>query len=249
MDKNLEEERLRRKFLISKARRRLKEKSVNYKGGCCSICGYDKCLKALQFHHLDPNEKDFAISHCSTTKWEVVREELDKCILVCSNCHFEIHDEEQSLEYEKIKIELNISERNMGQRKCNRCKNIFSCSSAKERICEECKKETKNFRIKDSIEYVKKIVKENTLVDASVLLNCSPTGLKKFCLRNNIEISSQFIREKINWPEDEKLSKMVFEKPLIKLAEDLGVSDNAIKKRCKNKGIELPPRGFWLKKQ
>lgn len=73
-------------------RTRIKEMAVEYKGGCCEICGYRKCLAALDFHHLEPEHKDFSISkygHCRS--WQRVKEEVDKCVLVCSNCHREIH--------------------------------------------------------------------------------------------------------------------------------------------------------------
>lgn len=62
-------------------------------GGKCVLCGYNKSKRALHFHHLDPNEKDFGISAEGTTKtWKSVQEELSKCQLVCSNCHSELHD-------------------------------------------------------------------------------------------------------------------------------------------------------------
>lgn len=73
-------------------KQRRKIKSVEYKGGKCSICGYDKCMRALSFHHLDPNEKDFGISSGNTRSWKKTKIELDKCVLVCSNCHAEIHE-------------------------------------------------------------------------------------------------------------------------------------------------------------
>jgi 5-methylcytosine-specific restriction endonuclease McrA len=76
-------------------RDKLKQKAVEYKGGCCSICGYDKCIDALEFHHINPEEKDFGIAQKGYTRsWESVKEELDKCILVCSNCHREIHSKQ-----------------------------------------------------------------------------------------------------------------------------------------------------------
>lgn len=73
-------------------RKRVKIKLVEYKGGECSKCGYKKSLKALEFHHLDPSEKDFTISGKSWS-FERLKKEVDKCILVCSNCHIEIHEE------------------------------------------------------------------------------------------------------------------------------------------------------------
>lgn len=72
-------------------RKRMKLKAIEYKGGFCVICGYSRSVRALTFHHLDPRRKDFSISG-KTFLWEKVKAELDKCVLVCSNCHAEIHD-------------------------------------------------------------------------------------------------------------------------------------------------------------
>lgn len=59
----------------------------------CSICGYFKCLKALEFHHLDPKKKLFSLSRSSSRySHKEITDELDKCVIVCSNCHKEIHD-------------------------------------------------------------------------------------------------------------------------------------------------------------
>ena len=78
----------------------LKIKCILYKGGKCERCGYDKCVRSMHFHHVDPSLKEFSISDRNpntnkkgTKKWESVRSELNKCILLCSNCHFEIHEE------------------------------------------------------------------------------------------------------------------------------------------------------------
>ncbi len=66
-----------------------KIKAISYKGGCCQICGYKKSIKALEFHHLDPNLKEKDISGKNAVKFETIKEELDKCALYCANCHRE----------------------------------------------------------------------------------------------------------------------------------------------------------------
>jgi transposase len=73
-------------------RKRTKEKAVEYKGGKCNICNYDRCISALEFHHLEPSKKDFTLSQSMNIAWNKIEEELDKCILVCANCHREIHE-------------------------------------------------------------------------------------------------------------------------------------------------------------
>jgi len=67
-----------------------KSSCVEYKGGKCQVCSYDKCFGALEFHHLDPNKKDFGISASSKTL-DALKIELDKCAILCSNCHREVH--------------------------------------------------------------------------------------------------------------------------------------------------------------
>ncbi len=77
--------------MANSGRWNLKKKCVEYKGGKCRNCGYNKCLGAFHFHHTNPKEKDFSISGSHTRKWDIIKEELDKCILLCANCHAEEH--------------------------------------------------------------------------------------------------------------------------------------------------------------
>jgi len=86
-----------RRCLIDAAverQRALKRAAVEYKGGKCQCCGFDKYLGALEFHHLDPAEKDFQVA-----MWPrkimcgVLKAELDKCVLLCANCHRMVHAE------------------------------------------------------------------------------------------------------------------------------------------------------------
>lgn len=78
---------------VTRWRHNLKIKIVAGFGGSCGICGYDKCSTALEVHHLIPDEKEFSIRQvmANPIAWERIVIELAKCILVCSNCHAEIH--------------------------------------------------------------------------------------------------------------------------------------------------------------
>ena|SRR5674476_512038 len=69
----------------------LKRKAVEYLGGGCSVCGYNKCIQALEFHHRDETTKEFCISGSHSISWVRFKAELDKCDLLCSNCHRETH--------------------------------------------------------------------------------------------------------------------------------------------------------------
>ncbi len=80
--------------------REMKQKCVEYKGGKCELCGYDKCNSALDFHHRDPSEKDFSISRVATRRFDdEIKSELDKCDMICSNCHREVHSKEKDIKY------------------------------------------------------------------------------------------------------------------------------------------------------
>ena len=79
------------RFHAAAKRKLLRERAVAYKGGRCRICGYSRCINAFDFHHPDPIIKDFTIS-AKMTAWKAIVRELNKCDLLCANCHREVHD-------------------------------------------------------------------------------------------------------------------------------------------------------------
>lgn len=68
-----------------------REDAIQYMGGSCCMCGYCKYNGSLHFHHLDPSEKDPNWKHLKSHPLKKITKELEKCILVCANCHGEIH--------------------------------------------------------------------------------------------------------------------------------------------------------------
>lgn len=72
--------------------RETKAKGIAYLGGACACCGYSRSLASLHFHHVEPEKKGFAIAKFKCRKWDTVRPELDKCLLLCANCHGELHE-------------------------------------------------------------------------------------------------------------------------------------------------------------
>ena len=76
------------KYAVDKRRLELKFKAHQYKGGKCEICGYKGLPCSFDFHHINPSEKTFSISNDPHTRsWERIKEELNKCQLLCANCH------------------------------------------------------------------------------------------------------------------------------------------------------------------
>jgi len=68
-----------------------KLRAVNFLGGQCAVCGYKKCNDAFDFHHINPSEKDARVSTLLKNGWENIEKELEKCTLLCANCHRETH--------------------------------------------------------------------------------------------------------------------------------------------------------------
>jgi len=80
------------KKAVDKRRKKIKKMAVAYMGSKFIFCHYSKCISALEFYHIDEAKKFFGLSMNGLTRsWERTKKELDKCILVCSNCHKEIH--------------------------------------------------------------------------------------------------------------------------------------------------------------
>lgn len=92
----------------TQSRRNKKIALIEYKGGKCEQCGYDKPIPSVyHFHHIDPAKKDFAIA--STTKSiQTLKAEVDKCKLLCANCHFEVHFEIEQQKYRNKLEQLDI---------------------------------------------------------------------------------------------------------------------------------------------
>lgn len=131
-------------------RLKFKEFCVNYKGGSCTRCGYDKVITALEFHHLNPNEKEIEPSKMMNKKKEFIKNELDKCILICSNCHREEHYRQDNNKKIQKSFEINslsnfsksiLTGKNTNLPSCNICDtplNEENKSKGKTSMCKPC---------------------------------------------------------------------------------------------------------------
>lgn len=77
---------------VIRRRKKMKRILVEEHGGVCAICGYSKSINSLHFHHNDPSEKEFQISTRLNRSLTKLRKEAKKCILICANCHGELHE-------------------------------------------------------------------------------------------------------------------------------------------------------------
>lgn len=93
---------------IAEHRRKLKRKGICYSGSKCLKCGYNSCDDVLAFHHLDPSQKEYGLGHGKTNSWDKFKEEADKTILLCHNCHSELHAGIWSPSVEMVKLQNDI---------------------------------------------------------------------------------------------------------------------------------------------
>lgn len=200
---------------LKNSRIKLKEKLVEYKGGKCEICGYDKCITALEFHHLNPEEKEFGIGNNDILSFEKNKKEVDKCILVCSNCHREIHYKENLLKQKKIEEKEKEVFKEILQNR-----NIYG-----------------NIKIKDSYKYLAEAgviedIKNNTPREEILKkYHINNRTFKKFLEENNIKYSKRKIVP--NKPNKEELIELLKTNNKAAISRMFGVSYNAVVKWCK----------------
>lgn len=131
---------------------------INIKGGKCEKCGYDKNISALDFHHKIPEDKDFQLDsrHISNTTYEKLLKELEKCELLCSNCHRETHNHR----FEKENINNLIKQFSSNhfsiyyetkKSKCPNCGNYFKPKKGKIFCSNKCRLDIKNYPSIDEI--------------------------------------------------------------------------------------------------
>lgn len=174
-----------KKWAASESRRKLKLKAIKYLGGKCIKCGYNKCVDALDFHHRSPIDKDFSISG-SVRKWEIIKAELDKCDLLCSNCHREEHSRLKNIRIntQKELVRKKTPERKLAiESECIICNLPFKVQPHRIKTNKTCSKKCLS-KSREKIEWpenddLKELVETISLKELSNILNVSSAAIKK----------------------------------------------------------------------
>ena len=183
-------------ILFSELKKDRKLKLIEYKGGKCSICGYDKQVpSAYDFHHLDPNEKDFGISHrlkYVNFDFELLKVEVDKCILVCKNCHAETHHNIQEQINAKRKEEVGptkIDLKDFKELTYNHCNETFTIfEDCDQKFCSnKCRGEFYRRTEKPSKEELSKLIWEKPTTQIAKDYKISDKTVEKWCKAYGIE--------------------------------------------------------------
>lgn len=172
---------------VKSYRQRQKENIIYVMGGKCACCGYNKCNSALELHHLNPAEKDFTFSQNTNRAWEHIVKELPKTIMVCANCHREIHA--GLIKNEVLKTNFNderakvISERIKESKtaKINYCIDCGKPIDTKATRCVECAAKFRQTVERPNREQLKKDIRIMPMTQVGKKYGVSDNAIRKWC--------------------------------------------------------------------
>ena len=187
----------KRSSLAVKAwRKRTKQRIIESMGGKCCICGYNKCNESLSLHHLDPSGKEISMGSIRATPraWAKIIEELRKCVLVCNNCHGEIHynnlkipDNVKNFDESFSTYEMYVKTENIGL--IDKCEVCGKDKPAYLRTCSNkcsAKLASKTKRIKWELYDLKGLIKIKSYNKIAQEIGCSVSSLKRKIKRMNL---------------------------------------------------------------
>lgn len=190
----------KRSEAVKKWRKATKSRLLKGMGGKCFVCDYNKCESALDFHHIDPSQKDFGLAavRASIKNWSLLVEEVEKCVVLCSNCHREHHEGLLNISFipkkfdEKLKNYKEIEREELYDPcpvcKTKKSKHLITCSPS----CAAKKNERVDWKNID----LEKLYKTNTVIKIAKTLGVSDVTvhkkLKKLGLKQPANLLMQF---------------------------------------------------------
>lgn len=201
---------------VTRHRQRRRQLLTQVLGGKCALCGYSRCAASLEFHHINPDNKNYQLSSGCCHELERDLEEAKKCILVCANCHREIHHSNlydnynlwdyQFYDYALAKKALAIKKNGIYRNKrynvsdmCQDPNANLENANNNTRYCSDC---------------------------GAPITKSSKTGVCAKCYHKR--------SRKIERPSREELKKMIRSMQFTEIGRIYGCTDSAIRKWCKN---------------
>jgi len=168
---------------VVRIQKRKKFEAVEKFGGKCVLCGYSKCIAALEFHHLE-NKKEAPSYVIHSWSWERAKVELEKCILVCSNCHREIHSSEHD---NQNKLEFKTKILPWIVLKCKNCSNKFESKNNEAMFCSvSCRAFRTRKTVRPSKEELQSLVLNKSILSISKLFGVSDNTIRIWVKAYNI---------------------------------------------------------------
>ena len=183
-------------------RQRRKDNLIKLCGGKCVLCGYNKCSAGLEFHHINPETKKFGLSSGNCHKIEDDIAEVKKCILICANCHREIHSGfyqgEDLFKYQVINKEFEqelLTTNKAEQRFCLDCGRPITRYS-KSGLCSSCVKKHKakiKVENKPNRQELKKLIRSLPFTKIGEMYHVSDNAIRKWCDKENLPRTKKVI--------------------------------------------------------
>ena len=179
-------------------RSRTKENLINGFGGACQLCGYKKCPSSLAFHHKVPSEKDFSFGaiRANIRSWDRIVEEIKKCVMLCHNCHCEVHSGITLLPEDLPEFDVSKTEqfqKEMKRKYSNRLKKCIDCNQetmstirSGVKRCTTCQALSRRKIVWPPIDELSKLVWETPTKQIANKLGVSDAAVTKYCKKNNI---------------------------------------------------------------
>ena len=193
---------------VSDFRRRRKENLLKVAGDKCNICNYSKAISALEFHHIDPTKKEYSIASkgtCHNIQQDLL--EVQKCILVCANCHREIHEGLYSNEF---LLEKQIYDEDYAKTLTTLKKDItINCSKCGAQIardtltglCGKCARLASRKCEHPTREELKELLQKYSFTELGRMYGVSDNSVRKWCIKYNLPHRKRDIDLVQNWSE------------------------------------------------
>jgi hypothetical protein len=163
---------------------------ITKKGGCCEQCGYNKNIAALEFHHKDPTKKEYQLDmrRLSNTSMKKLLIEVEKCELLCSICHRELHSPELEI-INVLKLIINLDDsilecKEIGKPKCLDCGCKINYTHKR---CVTCNSKNRRKTIRPNIKTLLNEIDTHSISWCGIKYGVSRTTIKRWIKNNENE--------------------------------------------------------------
>lgn len=177
---------------VKSYRQRQKENIIYVMGSKCVCCGYNRCNRALELHHLDPKEKDFTFSDNTNRAWDKIVSELPKTVLLCANCHRELHDglidnNELTTSFDKAKAqEISAKIEKSKKTLTKQCKICGKTISKYAKYCTDCFAKQRQIVERPSREQLKYDIRHMPMLQVGKKYGVTDNAIRKWCFKMNL---------------------------------------------------------------
>lgn len=171
---------------MQNSRTRRKENMIYVMGDVCQICGYHRSIHALEFHHINPEEKDFSFNKANSVAWDIIQPELQKCVLLCANCHREVHDgtytkELKSSYHAERALEVKQRIDDLKTHKIKYCPTCGKIISNQAKLCEECSAIQRRKTNRPSRDELKQLIRSTPFLTIGKQFGVTDNAVRKWC--------------------------------------------------------------------